>query len=731
MNLPAFRAPLPGLLVATLFSLSALGQDLIPPPPMAVLEPVVLQSGLHTNPTSAPATVFSQLVLFPGASSLRLLFSSLDLGPSDSLRVSSPLTGEVHLLDASERAKWQDTSGFFNGDRLQVELILGPGSTGSFTMTEALVGRDPFGQETICGADDRVNSTDFKSMRFSTLAAGVAASAGCTIWLASTNDCALSAGHCFSGGTLLVAETMCPPSTTGGAVQHPPIRYQFTVDTTTIAFTDGGIGNDWGVCRLNLNNLGESPAALFGNFIVMPTLPTAGNPIRITGYGTDSGVANQTLQTHVGPAVAPTGTQLRYATDTTGGNSGSPVIDATTGFAVGIHTHGGCTTTGGSNSGTSASHAAFQTAFTALNCPSGPLPDPEYQVNQADSTLLVDGVVGFPAFAAKTQRCVNQLASLSGEGNAANLGQAYEVGISFLPLVPRSAGGLPAAGTQVINLNVASLIFLSTLGPVPALPAWTGPFALPLPSGSPGTISFQMFNTSPSHPDGYALSQGCEFEILAGSGVWPAGPTANDTSLVVPLGGTTCIASIPFFGVARTSLSVLPNGRIMFGGTDSDFTPTVNESLTDNPAVGFWTDLNPATGGTITIASLAQDEVTISWNAVPYAGLTTTVSFSVTFNAQSGVITIDGLTGIPSNPGTATSDNQWLGISRGNSGATNLGATTFTAGGSGVAGDANRAWYDFYLGSSATGRLASLLPGTLNSIVFTPLPNSNYAWQGF
>ncbi len=44
---------------------------------------------------------------------------------------------------------------------------------------------------------------------------------------------------------------------------------------------------------------------------------------------------------------------MRYAADTQGGNSGSPVVDEATGEAVGIHTHGGCSASGGNNNGTS------------------------------------------------------------------------------------------------------------------------------------------------------------------------------------------------------------------------------------------------------------------------------------------------------------------------------------------------------------------------------------------
>jgi hypothetical protein len=53
---------------------------------------------------------------------------------------------------------------------------------------------------------------------------------------------------------------------------------------------------------------------------------------------------------------------MRYVTDTQGGNSGSPVIDGLTGNAVGVHTHGGCTSSGGNNNGTSTFNSAFWAA---------------------------------------------------------------------------------------------------------------------------------------------------------------------------------------------------------------------------------------------------------------------------------------------------------------------------------------------------------------------------------
>ena len=71
-------------------------------------------------------------------------------------------------------------------------------------------------------------------------------------------------------------------------------------------------------------------------------------------------------QTHVGPWVTLTGSTVQYQTDTTGGNSGSPVVHEQSGDAIGIHTHGGCTTSGtGQNSGTASNHSGLQAALVA------------------------------------------------------------------------------------------------------------------------------------------------------------------------------------------------------------------------------------------------------------------------------------------------------------------------------------------------------------------------------
>ncbi len=166
-------------------------------------------------------------------------------------------------------------------------------------------------------------------------------------------------------------EFQVPPSLPNGTIQHPGPEDQYSVDLSTKIFTNGGVGNDWGVFEVFPNSItGLMPKEAQGAF--WPLVQDLGpDSIRITGYGVDNGAANQTQQTHIGPNAGSSGTTMRYVTDTQGGNSGSPVINGLTGEAVGVHTHGGCNSSGGNNNGTSTFHAAFWAAVDmgAGGCP--------------------------------------------------------------------------------------------------------------------------------------------------------------------------------------------------------------------------------------------------------------------------------------------------------------------------------------------------------------------------
>jgi hypothetical protein len=67
-------------------------------------------------------------------------------------------------------------------------------------------------------------------------------------------------------------------------------------------------------------------------------------------------------KTHTGPYFALVGTRLEYQVDTSGGNSGSPVIYEPTGEVIGVHGQAGCSSTAG-NKGTGSNHTAWQAAL--------------------------------------------------------------------------------------------------------------------------------------------------------------------------------------------------------------------------------------------------------------------------------------------------------------------------------------------------------------------------------
>jgi hypothetical protein len=233
-------------------------------------------------------------------------------------------------------------------------------------MQEVIVGEWQPGDipESQCGpTDDRLPSDD--------PAAGRLLNIGCTAWIICDGRL-ISAGHCLSSsGSVNVVEFNVPPSLPNGTIVHPPPEDQYSANTATRVFVNGGIGNDWGVFEVFANSItGLTPIDAQGaHFELVQNLGPSN--IRITGFGVDfnNGDRNQTQQTHVGPNAGSSGTTMRYQTDTEGGNSGSPVIDDATGTAVGVHTHGGCTTGGsGNNSGTSLFNAAFWAEVGDLNC---------------------------------------------------------------------------------------------------------------------------------------------------------------------------------------------------------------------------------------------------------------------------------------------------------------------------------------------------------------------------
>jgi V8-like Glu-specific endopeptidase len=137
------------------------------------------------------------------------------------------------------------------------------------------------------------------------------------------------------------------PSGTLRAEQRFPI-------TQLVEYRLGGL--DMAVCRV-----GGSPGTIHGWSEVSTTNASVGDMLAIIGHP-----AGQPKRIEAGPATQISGGTIRYDDiDTLGGNSGSGILHSPSGRIVGVHTNGGCNTSGtGSNSGVAI--AAFVAASPTL-----------------------------------------------------------------------------------------------------------------------------------------------------------------------------------------------------------------------------------------------------------------------------------------------------------------------------------------------------------------------------
>jgi len=329
-----------------------------------------MSSGLYNGVTidgGETFIAFNEIIRGSEAPWLRIYFNDANLGKNSFIIMRSVWDGKEQKFDETSIEQWQYSSAYFNGYEIVIELHVAAFDENIFfNINELAVGEfidDDDLYFSQCGpTDDRISSDQH--------ATGRLLSIGCTAWIIP-NGHFVSAGHCLDGGGSNTVQFQVPPSLPNGTIQHPGPEDQYSVNVATKVFVNGGIGNDWGTFEVFPNSItGLMPKEAQGAF--WPLVQDLGpDSIRITGYGVDTGVDNQTQQTHIGPNAGSSGTTMRYVTDTQGGNSGSPVIDGLTGNAVGVHTHGGCTSTGGNNNGTSTFNSAFWIAVEqgAGNCP--------------------------------------------------------------------------------------------------------------------------------------------------------------------------------------------------------------------------------------------------------------------------------------------------------------------------------------------------------------------------
>ncbi len=296
------------------------------------------------------------------------------------LQIRGLQDGQMQILDSAGLAMWNFTSAMFNGEKVALELLLAPGDEDVTVDVDYLLadvggrivdaGYPTLVSPSLCGPDSRVGSTDNRVGRIA---------GGCTGWLVA-NGAVLTAGHCnIAAGDIL--EVNIPASQPNGTTVASAVQDQFPVLAGSVTTVNNMTGDDWSVCRIGNNYLGQSAHVLHGFFRMTRELPSAGQLVRVTGCGTDNtplgttggnNAQNQTLQTATGSFSGQSGSEPRisllYPVDTTAGNSGSPIIWEANGFAIGIHTTGVCIGSG-YNEGTSFELNALENAIAAVTGP--------------------------------------------------------------------------------------------------------------------------------------------------------------------------------------------------------------------------------------------------------------------------------------------------------------------------------------------------------------------------
>jgi len=206
--------------------------------------------------------------------------------------------------------------------------------------------------KSLCGGDDRTYSYLETTAR---IIEDLTKNTGCTATMIS-EDCAITAGHCSS--ILGFLEFNVPHPQDDQSITRANKEDRYTINKSSLVYLDKVPGKDWAVFRVNPNEFtGKLPGEVYGYEQVSFKKPKKRSMLNITGYGSVRGNRRLSgLQRTSAGKLKGFGFIFKhsftYKVDTEPGNSGSVVIDQASNKVVGIHTSGGCSSSGGENMGT-------------------------------------------------------------------------------------------------------------------------------------------------------------------------------------------------------------------------------------------------------------------------------------------------------------------------------------------------------------------------------------------
>jgi subtilisin-like proprotein convertase family protein len=587
------------------------------------------------------------------------------------LIITSLEDGAVQYLNAESLRQWGGSSAYFNGSIVRVELWSPAGIAPSRVRIagvysdapddNAFVGGGvgafgPVGPLDLCGNDDRTPTLDNRMGRL--------VPAGCTAWMFNdTNRMFLSAGHCsFTGNP--VVQFNVPPSTATGTWVNPPPEDQYAVDTTSVQNQNGGPGLDWSYFGVFPNsNTGLMPVQRYGSFFTLaPSVPApAGGTqtARLTGFGSVSPpvslTRNNTQQTDTGTLNGLANNILTYSIDTTGGNSGSPVVDEAgalgpPGSVLAVHTHQGCTV--GGNQGTIVTQANLR---WAINNPNGVTRSGRGTV--AGSLYALGDVVNNFGTVSLAPNNFAKVATVGARWQ----GLAYDyVNARFLGInASREVHALDSAGNAVLLGTVGNVS--ATLTGLAYDPFQQRVFAMDPTVGQLYRLDPSTWNATPVGAPLGASLRALEFDVLRRT-LW---------SLETGVGGGAVLVRINPDSGARTTIG--PVGAGLGATGDLAASPSDGQLYAINPTNGDLIRINPNTAAGLDLGStrgLFSTSHGLAFAQAPQAG------FAPGFH---GVFTIDDRIGNGNNNGRADPGERkvrvWLSL-----------LSAGTSGGSGVVG---------------------------------------------
>ncbi|MBI1807875.1 MAG: hypothetical protein HYR76_12575, partial [Ignavibacteria bacterium] len=315
----------------------------------------VSSGSLNGNGTSY-YKAFSTRVSITGAPWILLHFQNASLGSSSYIEMVNS-SGKSQILDGTTLPAWNNYSAFFNGDHVDVNLYAAPNDLNiHMEVDTVLVGQAPSLGPTpsvspnSCDVDQRQSSNEGRIGRFVSIGSDpsghpLIVDVG-TAFLGPYGNF-FSAGHniTLSQNKPRRIQFNVPPSDAGvGTPQFPTDpNDQYAVDDLTIQYHDNGVGDDWAV--FNVTDNYAKPIA--GKLYFVLQQPASLGTVSITGYGKDERnyqnlSTDYTQQTATGSLVSYADNILKYNAFIEIGTSGGPVIDNTTGVALGINTHKYC-----------------------------------------------------------------------------------------------------------------------------------------------------------------------------------------------------------------------------------------------------------------------------------------------------------------------------------------------------------------------------------------------------